>query len=463
FWTILLLGFPGHAADENSSTLVYILPIREDIMPPLKYLVRRGVKEAMEAEADLLILDMETNGGRVDITEEIIEIIGRFPNKTITYVNKKAYSAGAFISVATQEIYMAPVSVIGAAAPIMMSPGGMGTQEMPSTMEVKITSAISALIRANAEKNNYNVDVIEAMIDKSKELVIDGEVLCEKGQILTLNNSEAEREYGNPPQRLLSSGTVENIESLLQKIGISDSVIVHIEPTGAEELGTLIHTISPILLIIGIVGLYIEFKTPGFGVFGIAGIAAFILYFLGSYVSGLSGMEWLLVFFVGVILIGIELFLFPGTIVFGLLGASIILCSLIMGMVDIYPGSPNPNLNPNLPSIPDLTPALANLWITMLGSGIIIFILSRYLPKTSAYHQLISNSASGVACIQEQMENHESMTGRTGRTISVLAPGGKARFGDAIIDVISDGELIEKGQAIRIIRFNGPGAIVESV
>src|SRR6267154_4958983 len=94
---------------------VYILPIREEIKPPLVYLVRRGVKEAMESKADLLVLDMETNGGRVDVTEEIIEILNKFKGQTVTYVNHKAFSAGAFIAVATKKIYMAPQSVIGAA------------------------------------------------------------------------------------------------------------------------------------------------------------------------------------------------------------------------------------------------------------------------------------------------------------------------------------------------------------
>lgn len=104
---------------------VFIIPIQEPIMPPLVYVVRRGVKEAMEAQADAIILDMNTDGGRVDITEEIIGIISKFKGKTYTYVNDRAFSAGAFISVATQEIYMAPQSVIGAAAPIIMSPGGV--------------------------------------------------------------------------------------------------------------------------------------------------------------------------------------------------------------------------------------------------------------------------------------------------------------------------------------------------
>ena len=208
----------GQAAAQKK---VYVVPVRDDIMPPILYVIRRGVKEAMAAKADCLILDMETNGGRVDITEEIFDIIGKFsgdplpPNQTVTYVNKDAYSAGAFIAVATQKIYMAPQSVIGAAAPIMMSPTG-GVSEMPSTMEVKINSAIRAKIRTQAEKNGYAIDVIEAMVDKTKKLERDGKVICEVGDILTLTNREAEAKYGEAKTRLLSSGTVESIDELIK-------------------------------------------------------------------------------------------------------------------------------------------------------------------------------------------------------------------------------------------------------
>src|SRR6266850_3765664 len=204
---------------EASSKKVYILPIREDIMPPLVYLVRRGVKEAMEAKADLLILDMDTNGGRVDTTREIIGILNQFKGDTVTFVNKDAFSAGAFISVATRKIYMAPSSVIGAAAPIMLSPGGEGVEKMSDTYEKKMTSAVRALVRTSAEKNGYNIAVVEAMIDKSKGLTIDGQIIIKEGEILTLTNTEAEKNYGKPPKPLLSSGTIESMDELLKKLG----------------------------------------------------------------------------------------------------------------------------------------------------------------------------------------------------------------------------------------------------
>src|SRR5438093_7238083 len=279
---------PGQTSSPGRK--VYVLPIREDIMPPLVYLVRRGVKEAMDAKADLLVLDMDTNGGRVDVTEDIIEILNNFKGQTATFVNRKAFSAGAFISVATQKIFMAPQSVIGAAAPIMLIPGG-APQDMPETMQAKMNSALRALVRTSAEKNGYNIDVVEAMIDKSKELKIDGKILNEKGQIVTLTNTEAGQEYGDRPRPLLSSGTVESLDELLKNLGYAGSTRVDIQPTGAERLALWINMINPLLLIIGIAGIYIEFKTPGFGLPGIVGIAAFALYFLGGYIAGLSGLE----------------------------------------------------------------------------------------------------------------------------------------------------------------------------
>src|SRR5687767_4598410 len=166
---------------------VYVIPIREEIATPVTYLVRRGIKQAMEAKADAVILDMETNGGRLDSTEEIIKALEQFKGVTVTYVNRKAFSAGAFIAVGTQKIYMAPQSVIGAAAPMLMGPSG-GVEAIPETVEAKMTSGVRALVRTSAEKNGHNIEVIEAMIDKSKHLEIDGEVINEKGQILTLTD-----------------------------------------------------------------------------------------------------------------------------------------------------------------------------------------------------------------------------------------------------------------------------------
>ena len=471
---------PAPAADTSASSnggtnaagmrKVYVLPIRQDIMPPLVYLVRRGVKEAIEANADLLVIDMETNGGQVNTTREIIDILGRFKGDTATFVNKNAFSAGAFIAVATKRIYMVPGSVIGAAAPIMLSPDGGGVQAIPDTYERKMTSAVKALMRTSAEKNGYNIAVVEAMIDKTRGLtltnIIDGVtnavVLAKEGEILTLTNTEAEREYGSPPRKLLSSGTAKDMDDLLRQLGYAGAYRRDIKATGMEQLGSWLNAISPLLLIIGAIGLYIEFKTPGFGVAGIVGIGAFALYFLGGYVSGLSGAEWVVVFIVGVALVVVELFVYPGTVMLGLFGALLMLIALIMAMVDVYP-TPGPNLIPAIPSADKFVLPMRHLLIATVGGAIGIWLVSRFLPKTSFYRAVVSTSASGVrsgAVLEQQRKSH---LGQVGVTESALRPGGKARFGDAILDVISQGEMVPKGTRVRIIGHSGSEALVEVV
>lgn len=460
---LLTLGAPLCVGTSNPPVLtsapkrVVVLPIREDIMPPLVYVVRRGVKIAMDNKADLLVLDMNTRGGRVDSTEKIMEILAQFPGETVTYVNRAAYSAGAFIAVATRRIYMAPESVIGAAAPIMLAPGGTGVEAMPETLEIKTTSALSARVRAYAQKNGHNPDVIEAMIDKQKELIIDGKAINEKGRILTLTNVEAEREYGTPPRPLLSSGTVETLDALIEKLVGSGAYKTVIEPTGAEKLATWINALNWLWLIIGVAGIYIEFKTPGFGLPGLVGILAFALYFFGSYIAGLSGLEWPALFLVGLVLVVLELFVFPGTILLGMAGALLMIVTIVMAMVDMYPG------NPRLPNLPQLELPLRTLGIAGVGSIVTVLILSRVLPKTSFYGVLVTQSVSGVRSVEADAQMQTSRIGREGVTISVLRPGGKAMFGDEVLDVITQGEMLPKGTRVRIVGHSAKEAVVEPI
>lgn len=455
---LFLLPPPAPAAEEPVETggkRVYILPVRDDIMPPMVYLVRRGVKEAMEAGADLLVLDMDTNGGRGDSMMEIIEILDNFPGEKVTFVNKKAFSAGALISFATGKIFMAPGAVIGAAAPVMMSPGGAGAQDMPNTLEAKSASAISALIRVQAEKYGHNKDVVDAMIRKTRELKLEGEEINKEGEVLTLNNTEAERKYGDPPRPLLSSGTVEDLDALLAELGFAEARRQSVVPTGAEEIARWINALNWLWLIIGIAGIYVEFKTPGFGLPGIIGVCAFALYFLGGYVAALSGLEWAALFIVGLILVILELFVFQGTVVLGIAGAMLMLMTLIMAMVDMYPGMPM------VPTWPQLRVPVRDVGYAFLGSFLAVAALAKLLPKTSIYSVLVSQSTSGMESTREVQTAQSHRLGREGIALSVLRPSGKARFGDEVLDVMTQGDLIERDARVRIINHSSHAAIVE--
>lgn len=460
-WLALVTAaFPGQTANAEVSSparRVFVVPIRDDIFEPMVYLVRRGVKAAMEAKADTLILDMNTNGGGVVATLEILDILARFEGRKVTYVNSDAYSAGAFLSVATEAIYMAPESVIGAAAPISVAPGGTGVQEMPDTAEVKMTSALSAKIRAYAQKYGHDSAVVNAMINKQTELIIDGETLNEKGQILTLTNREAEREYGDPPKPLLSAGTVESLDELLTKLGHTSAEVTRIEPTGAERVASWLTALNWLWLIIGVAGIYLEVKTPGFGLPGIVGICGFALYFLGSYVAGLSGLEWAALFVAGLVLVALEIFVWPGTVVAGLSGLALILVSLVMALVDMYPGMPP------VPTLPQLRLPLRDLGIAAIGSVVAIVILARLLPKTPLYAVLVSQEASGVASVVQREAAATSRVGLEGVAISALHPGGKAQFGEEVLDVTTQGEMIEAGAPVRIIRHSLGESVVEQI
>lgn len=445
--------------ESSDSTVrkVYVLPIREDIMPPLTYLVRRGVKEAMDARADVLILHMDTYGGRVDVTEEIIDIVGKFEGETITFIDSKAISAGSFISASTQRIFMSPKGLIGAAAPV--SGGG---QDLGDTMDAKVKSMVLAMVRTLAQKHGHNAEVLEAMIDMDKELIIDGETLSEEGELLSLTALEAEKEYGEPPKPLLSLGTYEDLDDLIEGLGYGSAERTDIEALGAEKVASWLNAISGILLVIGIGGVWVEMKTPGFGLPGIVGIVAFALFFFGSYAAGLAGMEWLVVFILGIVLIGLEIFIFPGTIILGLSGVGLVLLTIVMALADYYPGAPV--------DFSFLGQALENSLMVLLqatgGTIVLMWFLYRwFFPRlaesSTTVGTMVSASASGV---QEEALIHEeqqSRLGQIGETISPLRPGGKARFDDMIINVVSDAGMIDAGVRVKIIGASGHDAVVE--
>jgi membrane-bound serine protease (ClpP class) len=172
-------------------------------------------------------------------------------------------------------------------------------------------------------------------------------------------------------------------------------------------------------------------------------------------------MEWVAVFLVGILLLILELFVFPGTVVLGVAGAGLILTSLVMAMVDIYPGTPA------LPQITmpqsNLGPAVTNLAIAMGGALVLAAILARFLPKTKLYNSMVSTTASGVVSVAMQEQKQTARVGQTGVAISLLRPGGKAKFGDELLDVMTQGEMIEKGQRVRIIGHSAAEAVVEAV
>ena len=220
---------------------VYVIPIQVEIERGIVYAIRRGVSEAEEAHAGAIIFDMNTPGGRLDATEDIIEIITSVKIPTYTYVNPRAMSAGSIISMATDHIYMAPGALIGNAMPVMMSPMPMGgTEAIPEDLKEKAVSPTAALMRAAAQRKGHDPNLAEAMVRKEIGYTIDNKVICPTNRLLTLTSQEAEQLVGEDQHPLLSEGTVANMDELLKKIGRAGAPLVRVEFGAAEQIANVI-------------------------------------------------------------------------------------------------------------------------------------------------------------------------------------------------------------------------------
>ena len=176
------------------------------------------------------------------------------------------------------------------------------------------------------------------MIDIDAELKIGDDVIKQKGSLLSLTGKEAAKEYGYPPQSLLCAGIADNRDVLLGRLhGAGHCTVVRMKVWWSEKLALYLTRLTALLMAVGMLCVFIEFKTPGFGFFGVAGILLLGVVFLGHYVAGLTGYEPLLFFLLGTALVVVEVFLLPGVMILALAGAALMLGWLVGGMLDLWP------------------------------------------------------------------------------------------------------------------------------
>jgi membrane-bound serine protease (ClpP class) len=450
----IAMAMTVHAGEAIHKGDIVVVPLRGEVAPSLLAFLRRAVKTAESNEASAIIFDMNTYGGRLDTAADIVNALNQIKIPTYTFINTNAGSAGALIAIATQHIYMAPVSAIGAAAPIL--PTG---EDLPATAKEKTISYWSALIRGSATKNGHNPDVAEAFMNKDKEVKIGERVVHPKGAVLTLNAQDATELINGKP--LLAEGIVDSVADLTKRAGLKGTIF-RIEPTGFEQIAFWITMLAPILLLGGILGAYLEFKIPGATWPGIISAICFALFFLGHYLAGLAGWEVVGLFILGMVLVLIEVLFFAhSTIVFGLVGVFLILASLLWTMIDRYPGQ---NF---FPTGKMLAVPLLNMFIAIVGSFIVIALLARYLPRTSIYRRfaLMDSNPPGpsLAGVPRQFATALALTpGTQGTAVTVLRPSGKARFADHVVDVVTEGEFIASQTPVTVIQADGMRVVVRS-
>ena len=478
-FVLSLTVFKGQIVYANNDLLytsmdrkLYIIPIHGEINRKMVIFLKRSVKEIKKDKKNIAVFDIDTFGGRIDSALEITTIIGSMdPVLTVAYINAESeskgvsWSAGALISFSCNKIYMAPGTSIGAAAPVTLSQGGM------KAASEKVVSAVRTQMAALAEKNGYPPDVAKAMVDKDIELkevwingriqlvsterieeiikkekkeggkVEIGRIISKSGKLLTLTAKEMEK-YG------ISSGTPRNIEELALDIGVKSKDILYLNQNQADKIIGFITSpgIIALLIAIGLVSLYIEITTPGFGIPGTVAIISFAIIFIGNALLGTVNSLELLLFLVGVILLILEILIIPGFGIAGISGIILIVVALVLSMQKFV-----------IPSFSWQRRIIQkNFLIVGIGvitSFLIFGILMFFLPKLRIFHLLTltteQKKETGYTVQSKEIVN--KYIGKRGVAITNLRPAGKAKINNEIVDVESDGEFIEESVEVEVI------------
>ena len=398
--------------------------------------VQRVLNEAEREKASAVILEINTFGGRVDAAVLIRDALLNAQVRTVAFVNRRAISAGALISLAAQNIVMADGATIGAATPVQMGQPGAGAQPV----EEKTVSYVRKEFRATAETRKRPPLVAEAMVDA--DVAIPD--VIEKGKLLTLTTEEALK-------LKVADFNVNSIEDLLKQLELPGAEIRRLSENWAENLVRfLTHPIvSSLLMTVGMLGIILEIRTPGFGIPGALGISSLALFFWGHWLVQLAGWEELMLFGAGLVLLFLELFVIPGFGIAGVAGIGALLAGLSLSMIG------------GGASWEYIIRAVSHVVFSLLLALLASLLMLRWLPRLPFGRRLILETGLGTGQMYASApESDISWLGKQGITISPLRPAGIAEIQDQRIDVVSDGEFIESEAPIIVTRVDGNRIVV---
>ena len=490
---ILLGSLSWLVAVSSDDALVYVINIRNEIGNGLRVYIDNGIKEASEAEADAIIFDVHTPGGAVGAARDIIDAIQRTELPTIAYVNTEAISAGAMISLSCDQIVMRNGGAIGDSAPVSIQ---------GEELNEKAVSYIRGKIRATAERGGRNPDIAAAMVDKRLYLVrfMDGQIVTlreeeyierkdlgeemeiiaaggPEGELLTLTTEEA-LEYNLADE---VADSVEDLLALYQIVEVDgerkaltvdgtaqkrlefgdDNVKVVKSLKDATQEAVLVTVadrfvffvtspiISGLLLTLGGLGLFVEIRTPGFGVPGIAGLTCLGLFFWGHRLLNISADYAAIAFIIGVALLLIELFVIPGFGIAGIAGIGLMLGSVFFVFRSAY----------------KFETAMFTLSSSIILAFALAIALSYLLPRTRAWSHLVLSAAmdSGSGFHSAPREDFQVYVGKTGIALTPLRPAGTVRVDDARLDVVTAGDFIVRDTPVKITNVEGSKIFVEAI
>lgn len=407
---------------------VYVIPAEQAIERGLQKFLERAYKEAEEGQAAYVILDLDTLGGRVDAALEIGELIRESKIPTAVQIRGKAISAGSYIALNANKIYMQKGSSIGAAAVV----DGSG-EEVESA---KVIAFWAGEMRGAAELRGRNPQIAEGMVNKNLELTVpELNKTYTKGELVSLTAEQALKTG-------FADGLAESHEEILKALGLEQAPLVTVEPTAAERLARFLTNpyVMTILFMLGLAGIAIELFVPGFGLPGIIGVGSFVSYFFGHYVAGFAGVEDVALFALGIVLLIVEIFV-PGFGIWALAGIVSLMSGAILAAYDSGEAAVSLAVGFVLAAV-------------LAGTFIYIFrrrgIWNKFILRDELKTEL--------GYISQPAKDH--LVGRTGTTLTPLRPAGTAVIAGERYDVVTEGEFIGHKVPVVVVKVEGVRIVV---
>ena len=414
---------------------VYIGTIEGDIDLGLAPYVRRVVAEAEDANANAIIFKINTFGGRVDAATQIKDAIINSNLETIAFIDKRAISAGSLIALSCDKIIMVPGASIGATTVV---------DQTGKKQAEKAQSYMRSEMRSTAERTGRRKDIAEGMVDERVEI----EGLVDSTQLITLTSEEAVS-YG------IADTILSSFDEVLNYSSNTNAKIVEVEVEWSENFIRFINhpIITSILMMVIMVGMFMEIKTPGWGVPGTASLIALALFFGSGYILEVASIMDILLFLAGVLLLIVEVFVIPGFGVFGIAGIILMIAGLFLGLIS------------DLPLIDGdiLGMAVMQLAGAFVLSGIMIFLLAKTLPKTKIWNKLILKDNINAKSGYTSNKKFAHLLKKEGKALTDLRPAGTVIINDRRYDAVTQGEYIEKDNKIKVIEIEGSKIVVKKL
>lgn len=417
----------------SQSEKVYVGTIEGEIDLGLIPYVKRVISEAENNNASAVIFKVNTFGGRVDAATEIKDAILNTDVLTIAYIDKRAISAGSLISLSCKKIAMSPGSSIGATTVVDAS--GVKQSE-------KAQSYMRSEMRATAERNGRRTDIAEGMVDES--IVVEG--LSDSLHLITLTANEAVK-YD------MADTISNNLDEVLASFNLKNAELVSLDESWLESVVRFLNNpiVSSLLIMIGLVGLFTEIKTPGWGLPGTAALIALALFFGSGFLLDIASVFEILLFIAGVVLLVLEIFVIPGFGIAGISGIILIFAGIFLSLLSDFP-----IIDGDM-----IMFAIVQLALTLLASIAFIAILWKTLPKTKMFHQLVLDASETTELGYVSNPVYISLLNMEGKALTDLRPSGTAIINEARVDVVTFGNYIEKGSAIIVKQVEGTRVVVE--